>query len=101
MGRGWRIGIGLGVVGLLTVSMPRPVAAHERWFTPEGPYWDPEWNLLFSWAVLIYLLIDFGVLGPLLGISNGAMQPFRAAAGPASSPSSAWVWPISCWPRPG
>ena len=34
----------------------------------------------FSWAVLIYLLIDFGVLGPLLGISNGAMQPFRAAA---------------------
>ncbi|HEY9012281.1 MAG TPA: 7TM-DISM domain-containing protein, partial [Devosia sp.] len=34
----------------------------------------------FSWAVLIYLLIDFGVLGPLLGISNGAVQPFRAAA---------------------
>jgi diguanylate cyclase (GGDEF)-like protein/PAS domain S-box-containing protein len=34
----------------------------------------------FSWAVLIYLLIDFGVLGPLLGISNGSMQPFRAAA---------------------
>lgn len=34
----------------------------------------------FSWAVLIYLLIDFGVLGPLLGIPNGSMQPFRAAA---------------------
>lgn len=34
----------------------------------------------FSWAVLIYLLTDFGVLGPLLGISNGAVQPFRAAA---------------------
>jgi len=34
----------------------------------------------FSWAVLTYLLIDFGVLGPLLGISNGAVQPFRAAA---------------------
>ena len=34
----------------------------------------------FSWAVLVYLLIDFGVLGPLLGISNGSMQPFRAAA---------------------
>ena len=34
----------------------------------------------FSWAVLIYLLIDFGVLGPLLGIPNGRMQPFRAAA---------------------
>ena len=34
----------------------------------------------FSWAVLIYLLIDFGVFGPLLSISNGAVQPFRAAA---------------------
>ena len=34
----------------------------------------------FSWAVLTYLLVDFGVLGPLLGISNGAIQPFRAAA---------------------
>ena len=34
----------------------------------------------FSWAVLIYLLIDFGVLGPLLGVPNGSMQPFRAAA---------------------
>jgi diguanylate cyclase (GGDEF)-like protein len=34
----------------------------------------------FSWAVLVYLLIDFGVLGPLLGIPNGSMQPFRAAA---------------------
>ena len=30
--------------------------------------------------MLLYLLIDFGVLGPLLGISNGRMQPFRAAA---------------------
>jgi diguanylate cyclase (GGDEF)-like protein len=34
----------------------------------------------FSWAVLAYLLIDFGVMGPLLGVSNGSMQPFRAAA---------------------
>src|SRR6195952_2562326 len=34
----------------------------------------------FAWAVLIYLLIDFGVVGPLLGVSNGAIQPFRAAA---------------------
>lgn len=34
----------------------------------------------FAWAVLLYLLIDFGMMGPLLGISNGRMQPFRAAA---------------------
>ncbi|RUT31170.1 EAL domain-containing protein [Arsenicitalea aurantiaca] len=34
----------------------------------------------FAWAVLVYLLIDFGVLGPLLRISNSYIQPFRAAA---------------------
>jgi diguanylate cyclase (GGDEF)-like protein/PAS domain S-box-containing protein len=34
----------------------------------------------FSWSVLMYLLVDFGILGPLVGISNGAMQPFRAVA---------------------
>lgn len=34
----------------------------------------------FSWAVLVYLLIDFGIMGPLLGVGNGAVQPFRAAA---------------------
>jgi diguanylate cyclase (GGDEF)-like protein/PAS domain S-box-containing protein len=34
----------------------------------------------FSWAVLAYLLIDFGVLGRLLGVGNGSVQPFRAAA---------------------
>ena len=34
----------------------------------------------FAWAVLIYLLIDFGIMGRLLGIGNGSMQPFRAAA---------------------
>ena len=33
-----------------------------------------------AWAVLGYLIIDFGLLGPLLGISNSAIQPFRAAA---------------------
>lgn len=33
-----------------------------------------------SWAVLAYLLIDFGVFGRLLGVSNGAIQPYRAAA---------------------
>ena len=34
----------------------------------------------FAWAVLAYLLIDFGVLGRLLAVDSGAMQPFRAAA---------------------
>ncbi|MBU1174656.1 MAG: sensor domain-containing phosphodiesterase [Alphaproteobacteria bacterium] len=33
-----------------------------------------------AWAVLAYLLVDFGVLGRLLGVGNGAIQPYRAAA---------------------
>lgn len=34
----------------------------------------------FAWAVLGYLLIDFGVFGRLIGVSNGEIQPYRAAA---------------------
>lgn len=34
----------------------------------------------FAWAVLFYLLIDFGLFSRILGISNGDVQPFRAAA---------------------
>ena len=34
----------------------------------------------FAWAVLAYLLIDFGVMGRLLGIGNGSIDPYRAAA---------------------
>ena len=33
-----------------------------------------------AWAVLIYLLVDFGVLGRLLGVGNGSVQPYRAAS---------------------
>ena len=35
---------------------------------------------LLAWAVLAYLLIDFGIFGPLIGVSNALIQPFRAAA---------------------
>lgn len=34
----------------------------------------------FAWAVMAYLLIDFGIMGRLLGIGNGSMESFRAAA---------------------
>lgn len=34
----------------------------------------------FAWAVLVYLLIDFGVIGRLIGVGNGSVQPYRAAA---------------------
>ncbi|WP_127144768.1 sensor domain-containing phosphodiesterase [Pelagibacterium montanilacus] len=33
-----------------------------------------------AWAVLAYLLIDFGLLAQLLGAGSVGMQPFRAAA---------------------
>ncbi len=42
--------IGLGLAG------PLAVAAHERWFTPEGPYSVPDWSLLFSLPVALALL---------------------------------------------
>src|SRR5690606_11497638 len=34
----------------------------------------------FAWAVLAYLLIDFGLLGRILGLSADGTQPWRAAA---------------------
>lgn len=33
-----------------------------------------------AWAVLAYLLIDFGIFGQLIGTGNARIQPFRAAA---------------------
>ncbi|MGI8644358.1 MAG: DoxX family protein [Thermomicrobiales bacterium] len=35
---------------------PDQVAAHERWFTPDGPYWDPDWSRPFSLPVLLALV---------------------------------------------
>ncbi|GGA56183.1 EAL domain-containing protein [Pelagibacterium lentulum] len=33
-----------------------------------------------AWSVLAFLLVDFGILGNLLGVGNAHMQAFRAAA---------------------
>ncbi|WP_196259530.1 EAL domain-containing protein [Pelagibacterium limicola] len=33
-----------------------------------------------SWSVVAYLLVDFGILGPLSGTGNANIQAFRAAA---------------------
>ncbi len=65
-------GVVLGVAALAAVFLTIMFVVKGRGIFPA--------TAAFSWAVLIYLLIDFGVFGPLLGISNGAMQPFRAAA---------------------
>ena len=41
------------------------VSAHVRWFTPDGPYWDPEWNRIWSWPVLLAVLAIAGAVGAL------------------------------------
>src|SRR5918994_207102 len=71
-----------GTVGptLVLLLVPAGAAAHERWFTPRGPYWDPEWERLFSLPVLLALLSSGAVVG-LLWFGQ-------------------WVTGDSLWPRP-
>lgn len=44
------------VLALAVGLLPSEAAAHVRWFTPYGPYWDPEWNRIFSLPVLLAVL---------------------------------------------
>ncbi|MEJ7762066.1 MAG: hypothetical protein WKF80_04670 [Thermomicrobiales bacterium] len=34
-----------------------PIPLHVRWFTPDGPYWDPVLSRLFSGPVLVALVV--------------------------------------------
>ena len=65
-------GVVLGVAALAAVFLTIMFVVRGRGIFPA--------TAAFAWAVLTYLLIDFGIFGPLLGISNGSTQPFRAAA---------------------
>jgi diguanylate cyclase (GGDEF)-like protein len=65
-------GVVLGVAALAAVFLTIMFVVRGRGIFPA--------TAAFGWAVLTYLLIDFGIFGPLLGISNGSTQPFRAAA---------------------
>jgi len=65
-------GVVLGISGLSAVFLTIMFAVKGRGIFPA--------TAAFAWAVLIYLLIDFGVLGRLLGVGNGEVQPFRAAS---------------------
>ncbi len=62
----------LGISGLAAVFLTIMFVVKGRGVFPA--------TAAFSWAVLIYLLVDFGVLGPLLGVDNSSIQPYRAAA---------------------
>lgn len=50
---------------LFALLVPLTVSAHERWFTPEGPYWDPEWDRLWSLPVLLALVSSAAAVGLL------------------------------------
>lgn len=65
-------GVVLGVASLAAVFLTIMFVVKGRGIFPA--------TAAFAWAVLAYLLIDFGVLGRLLGVGNGNVQPFRAAA---------------------
>ena len=62
----------LGIAGLAAVFLSIMFVVKGRGVFPA--------TAAFAWAVLTYLLIDFGVMGRLLGVSNGSIQTFRAAA---------------------
>lgn len=47
---------------LAGVVTPRVAAAHERWFTPEGPYSSVEWDRIVSLPVLLALLSGAAVV---------------------------------------
>ena len=65
-------GVVLGIASLAAVFLTVMFVVRGRGVFPA--------TAAFAWAVLAYLLIDFGVMGRLLGVGNGSMQPFRAAA---------------------
>ena len=65
-------GVVLGVASLAAVFLTIMFVVKGRGVFPA--------TAAFAWAVLAYLLIDFGVMGRLLGLDAGAMQPLRAAA---------------------
>lgn len=65
-------GVVLGVASLAAVFLTIMFVVKGRGVFPA--------TAAFAWAVLAYLLIDFGILGRLFGISAGGVQPLRAAA---------------------
>lgn len=62
----------LGIAGLAAVFLTIMFVVKGRGVFPA--------TAAFSWAVLLYLLVDFGVLGPIIGVGNGSIQAYRAAA---------------------
>ncbi|MBJ6988272.1 MULTISPECIES: EAL domain-containing protein [unclassified Devosia] len=65
-------GVVLGVASLAAVFLTIMFVVKGRGVFPV--------TAAFAWAVLIYLLIDFGILGRILNLPADGVQPWRAAA---------------------
>lgn len=52
-------------IALLLAMLPSAASAHVRWFTPTGPYWDPEWEHLLSSPTLLALVAIVGTVSAL------------------------------------
>jgi diguanylate cyclase (GGDEF)-like protein/PAS domain S-box-containing protein len=65
-------GVVLGVASLAAVFLTIMFVVKGRGVFPA--------TAAFAWAVLIYLLVDFGILGRLFGLSADGLPPLRAAA---------------------
>lgn len=63
-GRGRRVRA-LVVVLVLAALVPATASAHARWFTPDGPYWSPEWVRLWSLPVLLAIAAAAGAVALL------------------------------------
>jgi len=62
-------------LAILVALVPGPVAAHERWFTPEGPYWNPDWGDAFSLPVVLALICGAGAVALLAGVQRLVDDP--------------------------
>lgn len=54
--------LAVGSTMLALALLPLTAFAHVRWFTPEGPYWDPDWSHIFSLQTLLALLAIAGIV---------------------------------------
>lgn len=64
--------------------------AHVRWFTPHGPYWNPDWEYLLSLPVLLAVISALAVVAALmigqrvLGDSLWPRPPFLQGMEPSA-----------------
>jgi hypothetical protein len=55
----------VALLAVVIALVPLPALAHERWFTPKGPYWDPDLGRLWSLPVLLAVVASAAAVGAL------------------------------------